>query len=209
MQDKNKNSLDTELISIESVVAAAFSDIKLAENKIKSINDLIEKAHDLENKQKAYEYYLTALKRDGIPYDIITNVLPYIQDEVNNILSQIVEFSITFSVDGKNILANIVYDDINTWPLELTSGMEKFIASLAIRVALINVSNLPRPNFLAVDEGFGNLDTSNLSSMSTLLDYLKTEFDFIFIISHIDVMKDMADESIEITKQSGLSNVIY
>ena len=87
--------------------------------------------------------------------------------------------------------------------------MEKFIASLAIRVALINVSNLPRPNFLAVDEGFGNLDTSNLSSMSTLLEYLKTEFDFIFIISHIDVMKDMADESIEITKQSGLSNVVY
>ena len=209
MQDRNKNSLDTELISIESVVATAFSNIKLAENKIKSINDLIEKAHDLENKQKAYEYYLTALKRDGIPYDIITNVLPYIQDEVNNILSQIVDFSITFSVDGKNILANIVYDDINTWPLELTSGMEKFIASLAIRVALINVSNLPRPNFLAVDEGFGNLDTTNLSSMTTLLDYLKTEFDFIFIISHIDVMKDMADESIEITKQSGFSNIIY
>ena len=208
-QDKIKGDLDIELISIESVVATAFSNIKLAENKIKSINDLIEKAHDLENKQKAYEYYLTALKRDGIPYDIITNVLPYIQDEVNNILSQIVEFSITFSVDGKNILANIVYDDVNTWPLELTSGMEKFIASLAIRVALINVSNLPRPNFLAVDEGFGNLDTSNLSSMSTLLEYLKTEFDFIFIISHIDVMKDMADESIEITKQSGLSNVIY
>ena len=209
MQDRNKNSLDTELISIESVVATAFSNIKLAENKIKSINDLIEKAHDLENKQKAYEYYLTALKRDGIPYDIITNVLPYIQDEVNNILSQIVDFSITFSVDGKNILANIVYDDINTWPLELTSGMEKFIASLAIRVALINVSNLPRPNFLAVDEGFGNLDTTNLSSMTTLLDYLKTEFDFIFIISHIDVMKDMADESIEITKQSGFSIIIY
>ena len=45
--------------------------------------------------------------------------------------------------------------------------------------------------------------------MTTLLDYLKTEFEFIFIISHIDVMKDMADESIEITKQSGLSNVIY
>ena len=209
IQDRKKSSLDTELISVEGVVATAFSNIKLAENKIKSINDLIEKAHDLENKQKAYEYYLTALKRDGIPYDIITNVLPYIQDEVNNILSQIVEFSITFSVDGKNILANIVYDDVNTWPLELTSGMEKFISSLAIRVALINVSNLPRPNFLAVDEGFGNLDTTNLSSMTTLLDYLKTEFEFIFIISHIDVMKDMADESIEITKHSGLSNVIY
>ena len=47
--------------------------------------------------------------------------------------------------------------------LELTSGMEKFISSLAIRVALINVSNLPRPNFLAIDEGFGTLDSENLN----------------------------------------------
>ena len=31
---------------------------------------------------------------------------------------------------GKNINAHIVYDDDNFWPLELTSGMEKFISSL-------------------------------------------------------------------------------
>ena len=59
--------------------------------------------------------------------------------------------------------------------------MEKFIASLAIRVGLINVSNLPRPNFLAIDEGFGNLDSSNLNSIFRLFDYLKTEFDYIII----------------------------
>ena len=41
-------------------------------------------------------------------------------------------------------------------PLELSSGMERFISSLAIRVGLMNVSNLPRTNFLAIDEGWGN-----------------------------------------------------
>jgi len=91
----------------------------------------------------------------------------------------------------------------------MTSGMEKFISSLAIRVALINVSNLPRPTFLAIDEGFGNLDTNNINSISMLFDYLKLEFDFILIISHIDIMKDMVDDVIEISKQNNLSNVIY
>jgi DNA repair exonuclease SbcCD ATPase subunit len=87
--------------------------------------------------------------------------------------------------------------------------MEKFIASLAIRVGLINVSNLPRPNFLAIDEGFGNLDSSNLNSIFRLFDYLKTEFDYIIIISHIDAMRDITDNLIDINTSTGLSNVVH
>ena len=86
--------------------------------------------------------------------------------------------------------------------------MEKFISSLAIRVALIKISNLPRPNFLAVDEGFGNLDSGNINSLNMLFDYIKTEFDYVIIISHIDIMKDMVDGLIEIGRFKGLSHVI-
>ena len=91
----------------------------------------------------------------------------------------------------------------------MTSGMEKFISSLAIRASLINVSNLPRPNFLAIDEGFGNLDSENLNSMFSLFDYLKTEFDFMLVISHIDALKDATDGLIEINANSSFSHVIY
>ena len=132
----------------------------------------------------------------------------YLEEEINNTLSQIVDFEIEFDVDGKNILTYIKYGDDNKWPLELTSGMEKFISSLAIRVALIKISNLPRPNFLAIDEGFGNLDSENINSISMLFDYLKTEFDFVVIISHIDIMKDMVGGLIEISRSKGLSRVI-
>jgi DNA repair exonuclease SbcCD ATPase subunit len=60
-------------------------------------------------------------------------------------------------MDGKNVNCFIVYDDDNVWPLELSSGMERFISSLAMRVGLINVSNLPAANFLAIDEGWGTM----------------------------------------------------
>ena len=103
----------------------------------------------------------------------------------------------------------ITYSDDKKWPLELTSGMEKFISSLAIRVGLINVSNLPRPNFLAIDEGFGNLDSGNLNSIFRLFDYLKTEFEYIIVISHIDLMRDVTDNLLEINTSTGLSSVIY
>ena len=119
------------------------------------------------------------------------------------------DFTILLQTDGKNINAFIVYDEDNYWPLELTSGMEKFVSSLAIRTSLINVSNLPRPNFLAIDEGFGVLDSDNLNSMYMLFDYLKTQFGFIMCISHIDAMRDIVDKLIEIKKTSGYSKIQY
>ena len=210
--DLLKTQLD-EVLEEQSInsknLQESFSNISVVTKTIESINSSIEQAHDLEEKYKAYEYYLNAIQRNGVPYELVSNILPYIQEEVNTILSQIVDFSIIFDVDGKNINTQICYGDDKKWPLELTSGMEKFISSLAIRTSLINVSNLPRPNFLAIDEGFGNLDTNNLNSIFMLFDYLKTEFEYIMIISHIDLMRDITDNLLEISKSQGLSKVVY
>ncbi len=205
----SESGLQLELNDILSKCQLCYSNIKVHKSQIKNINAQIKKAHTLETKLKAYEYYLDAIQRDGIPYEIISDTLPYIEEEINNILSQIVDFKLLFDVDGKNILTYIKYGDDNQWPLEMTSGMEKFISSLAIRVALINISSLPRPTFLAIDEGFGNLDTNNINSIAMLFDYLKLQFDFILIISHIDIMRDMVDGTIEINRTNNISNVIY
>jgi len=204
-----ENTLNHKLNSINSKCQLCYSDVKVLRSHIKGINTQIKKAHTLETKLKAYEYYLDAIQRDGIPYEIISDTLPYLEEEINNILSQIVDFKLIFDVDGKNILTYIKYGDDNQWPLEMTSGMEKFVSSLAIRVALNNISSLPRPTFLAIDEGFGNLDTSNINSIAMLFDYLKLQFDFILIISHIDIMRDMVDTTIEINRTGSISNVIY
>tara|TARA_R100001015_G_C4635340_1_gene204757 strand:- start:10700 stop:13846 length:3147 start_codon:yes stop_codon:yes gene_type:complete len=203
-----KSNIKLELDEISSKIQKAYSNVSITQQNITHIKTTISDAHELELKLKSYEYYLDAIRRDGIPYEIIAETLPYLEEEINNTLSQIVGFEIEFDVDGKNILTYIKYGNDNKWPLELTSGMEKFISSLAIRVALIKISNLPRPNFLAIDEGFGNLDSENINSISMLFDYLKTEFDFVVIISHIDIMKDMVGGLIEISRSKGLSRVI-
>ena len=112
-------------------------------------------------------------------------------------------------MDGKNINTFIAYDEDNVWPLELSSGMERFISSLAIRVSLINVCNLPRTNFLAIDEGWGTMDSDNLNSVHQLFQYLKTQFQFAFIVSHIETMRDFVDTLLEIKKVSGSSSVKF
>jgi len=180
--------------------------ISSLKNQIDTIDERIDEIKKLEKQNKLYEYYLDALSRDGISYELITKALPVIESEVNNILGQVVEFGMQLEMDGKNINAYIVYDD-QKWSLEMCSGMERFISGLAIRIALINVCNLPRPNFLVIDEGFGTLDSENLTSLYMLFTYLKTQFDFVMIISHIDSMRDVVDELIDIKKVNGFSYV--
>jgi DNA repair exonuclease SbcCD ATPase subunit len=208
-KDIELEDIKENLSVINSKLQTAYSNISVCQKTIENILDSIERAHDLEERLKAYEYYLAAIQRDGVPYELISEILPYVEEEVNIILSQITDFSIMFETDGRNINTFIVYGAEEKWALEMTSGMEKFVSSLAIRVALINVSNLPRPNFLAIDEGFGNLDSGNLNSIFSLFDYLKLNFDFIVVISHIDLMKDATDNTLEITQTKGYSQVTY
>jgi len=188
-------------------IQTTYGKIETTKQSITSIQKLIGDAHTLEIRLKAFDYYLTAMHRDGISYEIISNLMPIVEDEVNEILEQIVDFKIEFNVDGKNIVSYICYGN-DKWPLSMTSGMEKFLSSLAIRVALTKVSCLPRPNFLIIDEGFGNLDSENLQSLESLFEYLKTEYDFVMVVSHIDMMKDMVDELIEIDVSSNYSHIM-
>jgi DNA repair exonuclease SbcCD ATPase subunit len=218
--NENKNSeineirdeittVNLELSQLDSNLLSLSGKLKMAEKSRQDAQDGINRLKELEQQYQGYEYYQKAIQRDGVPYQLITKALPQIESEINNILNQIVDFTMILHTDGKNINAHIVYDDDNFWPLELTSGMEKFISSLAIRTSLINVSNLPRPNFLAIDEGFGVLDSDNLNSMYMLFDYLKSQFGFIMCISHIDAMRDIVDKLIEIKKVSGYSEIDF
>jgi DNA repair exonuclease SbcCD ATPase subunit len=194
-----QKSLNTEYMS-------AYSKKVSFVDQISSLKKRIEETEKSEEELAAYQYYLTAIGKDGIPYQIISEAVPKIEQEVNNILSQIVEFTMAIETDGKNVNVYIKYED-RKWPLELCSGMEKFISALALRVALINISNLPRPNFLVVDEGFGALDADNMAMIHALFDYLKTNFDFIIVISHLDAMRDMVDKQLEVKKENGFSKI--
>jgi len=219
---ENNSTLMKEINNYKDLIKTVDSDIKSINNKLfnastekgrfelqyKNTTDQLIKVKELEESYETFRLYTSVISRDGIPYEIITKTLPEIEKEVNNILQQLVGFTITMQTDGKNIMTNIVYDD-RRWPLEMASGMEKFISGLAIRVSLINISNLPRPNIICIDEGFGCADSDHLGQMGALFNYLKHQFDFIWIISHLDRMRDMVDSQIEIKKENGYSKVVY
>jgi len=204
---KNITKLTTNKMEIHS-------DLKVKENGRSSIMEQLEEMTKIEREfeayryyMEAYRYYMEAINKDGLPYKLISKTIPNIEAEINAILSQIVTFSIALDVDGKNFGGRIVYDHERSWPLENSSGMERFISSLAIRVALLRASNLPKSNFLIIDEGMGSLDTEFLHGMQLMFDLLKSQFDFVIVISHLDNIRDMVDNILEITNTNGYSHI--
>jgi DNA repair exonuclease SbcCD ATPase subunit len=220
---KHNDVVDSQIIALKSKIETENENIKTITESIRSKHGKIEVAKtnkslamtqldsykQLETEYKAFEYYLESVKRDGVPYELISKAMPKIESEINNVLNQVVDFNMVLQSDGKNINGYIIYDEDNFWPLELTSGMERFISSLAIRIALINVSALPRPNFIAIDEGWGSLDAEHISAVVNLFDYFRSKFDFSIIISHVDTMRDMVDNLIEVNKTDGYSHISH
>ncbi len=203
-----KQGVEKQISDVNKLMLKLMSEVGATKTYIDNMVAKMEEVKELESKNQLYTFYLDAVKKDGVPYELISKALPAIENEVNNILGQVVDFSISMDTDGKNINARIVYED-QEWALEMCSGMEKFISGLAIRVALINICNLPRPNFLVIDEGFGTLDADNLSSLFMMMQYLKTQFDFIWVISHLEQMRDIVDGLIEIKKVDGFSKINF
>jgi DNA repair exonuclease SbcCD ATPase subunit len=202
------SKLDMEFQKQHRVLMEIAGKRELYKSQIEILKTTMKNIVTLEYEYDSYQNYLVAVGRDGIPYQVICNIVPAVEKEVNSLLSQTVDYTIEFDTDGKNIIPYIVYD-YGRWPIELASGYERFIASIAIRIGLTNVSNLPKPTFLAMDEGFSVLDADNLASMSTLFSLLKNNFDFILIISHLDTLKDVVDKRIEIIQNNNFSKVVY
>ena len=101
----------------------------------------------------------------------------------------------------------IKHPKYNSRPLENGSGAEKTLAAMAIRIALMNVTNLPKPNIFILDEPGTALDNDNMEGFTRILDLIKNYFDITILISHIDQLKDAVDTNIEISRNDGYAYV--
>jgi DNA repair exonuclease SbcCD ATPase subunit len=166
---------------------------KLAEEK--SVRDSL-----LQN-VRMHELVSNAFSKKGIPLLVTKSQLPLINSEVAKILQGIVDFTIEMESDEDtdSLEIYINYGDSRRI-IELCSGMEKTISAIALRVAMINVSSLPKPDFFIIDEGFGTLDSAGVEACGRLLTSLKRYFKTVIVITHVDGIKDNADHILEITK---------
>ena len=204
---KKEKSLKTELKENNNKLSnnkhELFKNQKLIfclEEEILNLQKEKEEYSKLNEEYKIHDLFSLAVSKKGIPTMLINSCLPLINKEISDILSGVTNFKIEIAEDekGNNLNVFIDYGDSKR-VIECASGMEKMMASIAIRVALINISSLPKSDVFIIDEGFGALDSSNVEACGRLLSSLKKYFKSIIIISHIDGIKDIVDKNIEIS----------
>jgi len=194
---------DAKRMSLSESIGLLANDIE----RLKSDRDEYVK---LLAKWKTYDLLMGAVSKNGIPRQIMMSQLPVINAEISRILQDVVGFTVELEADASSSSMDIYinYGDSRRI-IECASGMEKMMSSLAIRVALINVSSLPKTDLLIIDEGFGALDESNVESCNRLLKSLKRWFKNILVISHVDGVKDVVDNVVEITKKGKNTRVFH
>lgn len=210
VEELNKQEDLGASIEEERVVSVAIRDIETKlqglyvklggySNKLEQLDKEATEAVKIIEEQKVYDSIVQAFSKNGIPAYVLKNKLPEINAELNNILAGIVSFRIFLETEvGSNTLDVFIEDKDSRRVIELASGMEKMIASLAIRVALISLSSLPKPDIFIIDESFGSLDSSNCAKVIELLQTIKNRFKSILIISHVEEIKEAATNIVTI-----------
>jgi len=184
-----------------------FREVGSAEQQIKNLENDKEELESLRTEFAAYELFMRCFHTNGISYNVIKNRLPVINEEIAKILTGIVDFEVFILNEDKKLDIFIKHPKFEPRPLEMGSGAEKTIASMAIRLSLLSVSSLPKPDIFILDEPGTALDEDNMEGFVRIIDMVKSYFKTVILISHLDTLKDAVDTQIVIDKKKGFAHV--
>jgi DNA repair exonuclease SbcCD ATPase subunit/predicted phosphodiesterase len=210
----DKTQKEKELKLLEEVSKKTNEELTKSHMKIGSLTEKVatlqgakKELEDYRNQFAAYDYFMKATSTNGISYEIIKKKLPFINEEISAILSNVVDFNVFFEDDGSKLNINIQHLDSDPRPIEMGSGAEKSIAAMAIRLSLLQISNLPKSNMFILDEPGTALDNENMEGFIRILDMIKNYYDTVLLISHMDALKDVADQIITIDNKDGFASI--
>ena len=142
-----------------------------------------------------------------------TKVGPAIEDAVNKVLNSIaLPRPITLkAVWEQGQFGWYLEDGISKPPYEKCSGAQRFFAGLALRIAFsrMGTSNMINSQVF-LDEGFTACDAETMERVPALLKNLLRDLDYmqtIYLVSHLDSLKTVANCSISIVRGAHASRL--
>lgn len=171
-----------------------------------------------------YEALKQAFSQDGVPHQIIRNIIPHITDTTNNILGQMtggtmgVEFVMERTVKGKDgdkATLDVLINEYGktTLPYASKSGGEKVKSSLAVILALSEIKATAagiQLGMLFIDEP-PFLDDEGAQAYVDALETIRDRYSDVKImaITHDDAMKARFGQAVTVIKTDDGSKVIY
>ena len=202
-----KSEFENSLADCETRLSVLYKESGSTEQRLSDLEAQKLELAEASEEYAAYDLFMKCVHTNGVALDIIKNKLPVINTEIASVLANIVDFQVYLQDDDKKLEIFIKHPKFEPRPLEMGSGAEKTIAAMAIRLALLNVSSLPKGDLFILDEPGTALDEENMEGFIRILDIVKTHFKTVLLISHLDSMKDCVDSQISIEKKRGFAYV--
>ena len=168
---------------------------------------------------KVYRDLAEAFGKRGIQALLIEIALPEIEAVANNLLGRMtdnrmhVKFETQRETKKGDLLETLdinIADELGTRNYEMFSGGEAFRINFAIRIALSKLlakrAGAPLPT-LIVDEGFGTQDSNGLEKIKEAITSIQDDFEKIFIITHIEELRDAFPAHIDVIKTAEGSTI--
>jgi DNA repair exonuclease SbcCD ATPase subunit/DNA repair exonuclease SbcCD nuclease subunit len=204
---KEIKSLETKNTSNNQKKIDLYKSLGSEEQRLENLREGRLEFETIQTEYAAYDLFLRCMHPNGIAYDIIKQKLPVINEEIAKILSNVVDFEIFFETSGNKFDIFIKHPKHDARPIEMASGAEKSMAAMAIRLALLSVSSLPKGDVFVLDEPGTALDEENMAGFIRILELIKVYFKNVLLISHLDSLKDCVDMQIVIEKEAGFAKV--
>jgi DNA repair exonuclease SbcCD ATPase subunit len=87
-------------------------------------------------------------------------------------------------------------------PIGKASGFQRFIFSLALRIALAQLGGTPPASHLFIDEGFVACDSEHLAKVPTFLRALLGIYRGVVLFTHLEELKDAVDDLAQISRDA-------
>ena len=204
---RESQSIEKQIESNSQKKIDLYKSLGSEEQRIEDLKQRQVEFQSIQSEYSSYDLFLRCMHPNGIAYDIIKQKLPVINEEIAKILSNVVDFEIFFETSGNKFDIFIKHPKHEARPIEMASGAEKTMAAMAIRLALLSVSSLPKSDLFILDEPGTALDEENMAGFIRILELIKVYFKNVLLISHLDSLKDCVDMQIVIEKEAGFAKV--
>lgn len=222
--EKKKIDLEQRASSLQiqkGILIQKIDDITKLKEEIELLKEDIKREADTAAR---YEILKQAFSQDGVPHQIVRNIIPHITNTANNILGQMtggamgVEFLMERTVKGKDgdkATLDVLIEEYGktTLPYASKSGGEKVKASLAVILALSEIKATAagiQLGMLFIDEP-PFLDEEGVQAYVDSLETIRRRYPDVKImaITHDEAMKARFNQSVTVVKTGEGSKVVY
>jgi DNA repair exonuclease SbcCD ATPase subunit/DNA repair exonuclease SbcCD nuclease subunit len=203
--EDNLHDCNSKLISDEKSLQIIIEEEKHKNEILININNLSSEMDKLNKEIYLYDVYSIVLNEsNGIPNLLLKRNNETLQNQINQILASYTDMQIIL-IDDYNIKVKKSPTDIQR--VESCSGYQKFILSMAYRIAVSKFSNAPLFDGIIIDEGLSTTDSENIQHVLDFLNNLSHELYTTMIITHNIIFQDHIDRPLIIKKFGDYSQI--